>query len=78
MKDVKDADADTEMVRITVYDDPLSMLPSQYGQVEWRDWLGLEAERLHRDGIKTEVRPRKPDHFTALFRTRGKQRTEAR
>ncbi len=78
MKDVKDADADTEMVRITEYDDPLSMLPSQYGFITWQKWLQFEAARLEAAGIKTEIRTRKPDHYTALYRARGKQRTEAK
>lgn len=64
-----------DLFRITEYGDPLDTFGSQYGQVEWRDWLGFEAERLHRDGIKTEIRTRKPDHFTALFRARSKSRT---
>lgn len=78
MKDVKDADADTEMRRMTEYDDPMAMIQSQYGFVTWQKWLQFEAARLEAAGIKTEIRTRKPDHFAALFRARGKQRTEAK
>ena len=67
-----------EMFRITEFEEPMSTLLSQYGFVTWQKWLQFEAARLEAAGIKTEIRTRKPDHFTALFSARGKSRTEAR
>ena len=67
-----------EMFRITEFEEPMSTLLSQYGVVTWQKWLQFEAARLEAAGIKTEIRPRKPDNYTALYRARSKQRTEAK
>ena len=67
-----------EMFRITEFEEPMSTLLSQYGFVTWQKWLQFEAARLEAAGIKTEIKPRDKDHFIALFRARGKQRTEAK
>jgi hypothetical protein len=67
-----------DMFQLTIWDDPLSPVLTKDGTIPYHRWIAERATDLNAAGIKTEIRTRKPDHFTALFRARGKSRTEAR
>ena len=56
------------MTRITVWEDPLTVINSQYGEISWAKWLGCEQERLTVAGIKSQIKKREKDHFVAIFR----------
>ena len=56
-----------ESVRITIWDDPISEVKSEYGTITYARWLAEEQERMRGHGIETTIE--KNDQFMiALFR----------
>ena len=66
------------MFQLTIWDDPLSPVLTKDGTIPYHRWIAERATDLNAAGIKTEIRTRKPDNYTALYRARGKSRTEAK
>ena len=58
-----------EKKRITIWLNPCTKVgESQYGKnVDWLDWLELEAERMKRNGLEVEINFN-DKHECALFR----------
>ena len=43
--------------RLTVYDEPETIVDSGWGRIDWRTWCRLESMRLIEKHMQAEIRP---------------------